>query len=137
MHIATLYLVSILHLLFILFIIGVPIFSNDICLLFLHSIVVPFMMLHWYLNDNMCVLTILEQNIRKKIYGNTHKKDDCFTCKIIEPIYDFNKSDNQNEFEKIIYLITIMLWFGSLYKLYNSYNNGKITHIMDLFYCKY
>jgi hypothetical protein len=126
-----LYFIMFCHFLVVCFIVLVP-FINSNYLLLLHSILVPFIMIHWLLNDNTCVLSVIETNMRKHIYGtNTIDVNDCFTCKLINPIYDFRA--NYNDYSTIIYFITIILWSISLGKLYYKYCTGEIRTIMDLF----
>ena len=97
-------ILTILHIAFILFVILVPL-TNSNYLLFTYSIFIPFMILHWILNDNTCALTYIEQYVRTKITGKPSDKKDCITYKLISPIYDFNK--NYNSFSTFIYIITI------------------------------
>jgi hypothetical protein len=118
-----LYLIKILHILLVLFIIISP-FLNINFILALHFIIVPFIILHWILNDNKCALTLIEKNIRNRIYGDENDNNDCFTCKLIEPIYDF-KSDYET-MSHIIYIITISLWIITSTKLYLKYRCGEI-----------
>ncbi len=121
-------IILVLHVLYILFVILVP-FSNSNYLLFLHVIIVPFMILHWILNDNSCFLTLVEKYLRT---GNGFSKDnkDCFTCKLIEPVYDFEK--NHKNFSDLIYIVTVFLWVFSFTKLYNKYTSGQINNLRDL-----
>jgi len=123
-------IITLIHLLFVLFIIGVP-FINSNYLLFVHVIIVPFIVLHWICNDNTCVLTLVEKKLRKDIYGDKYNKDDCITCKLIEPVYDFRK--NYKQFSRIIYTITFILWSISLGRLLYKYKNNEITTYRDLF----
>lgn len=81
-------------------------------------------------NDNTCVLTLIERKLRKEIYGQTND-DDCITCKLIEPVYDFRK--NYKTFSIIIYTITILLWLISVGKLVYAYKSGEIGGIRDVF----
>ena len=115
--------VSAIHLLTILFMIGVP-FSNSNYFQLLHSIIVPFIILHWYINDDSCILTTIEKEYR----GDNIK---CFTCRLIEPVYNF-VGDN-DRFSKLIYLITILLVLMSMYKLLYKYKSGKIDNFVDIF----
>jgi hypothetical protein len=132
MHVIFLYIISIIHLIFIFFIIGTPFLTNSNALLLLHIIIVPFMLAHWITNNNMCTLTVIEKYIRLQLYGNVNNNlENCFTCRIIEPIYDFNK--NFDKFQKILYIFTLLLWFVSLYKLYLNRINGKLNTFIDLF----
>lgn len=124
-----LYLINIIHLLYLLFIIIVP-FTNSNYLLLLHSIIVPFMVLHWITNNNTCSLTIAEHYIRKELYGGDVDKNECFTSKLIEPIYDFTQ--NYEQFSNYIYIITILLWCLSTGKLVYKYHIGEIKGIVDL-----
>ena len=114
---------------FVLFVVVAP-FTSSTYLLFLHFIFVPFMVLHWALNDNTCILTVIERKLRKEIYGETND-DDCITCKLIEPVYDFRS--NYQTFSTIIYTITILLWLISAGKLFYKYHTGGISSFKDLF----
>ena len=123
-------IISFVHILYILFIVIVP-FTNSNYLLFLHTIIVPFMIFHWILNDNTCFLTLVEKYIRNgfnTVKGRTNN-DDCFTCRIIEPIYDFEK--NNKTMSDLIYIITIFLWVVSFTKLYKKYSSGEIKTMYD------
>lgn len=121
--------ITLIHIIFVLFVVGTPLLNSNY-LLFLHSIFVPFMMIHWMCNDNTCILTIIEKKLRQEINGK-FDKDECITCKIIEPVYDFRK--NYSTFSKIIYTVTIVLWLLGVVKLYCKYQSGSITSFQDLF----
>lgn len=123
-------IITFIHILIILFIVIVP-FTNSNYFLLLHAVVVPFIIIHWILNDNTCVLTVLEKNIRENLYGVIPKQDECFTCQLIEPIYDFKK--NYESMSTAIYIITITLWAVSVYKLYAKWKCGEIKSFSDLF----
>ena len=122
--------ITIVHILFVIAVLVTP-FLNSNYFLMLHAIFVPFIMLHWICNDNTCVLTLVERFLRKKIYGDNAKEDDCVTCKLIEPVYNFR--NNYKTFTTIIYAITISLWCVSAGRLYYKYSTGDITHYTDLF----
>lgn len=119
-------LIVLLHLIFVLFIVITPFIGNNYFLI-LHAIVVPFMMAHWYMNDNNCALTLMEKRIRTAINGSPPDPNDCFTYNLIAPVYDFKK--NNSDFTIFIYLITIALWSVSLYKLYDNWKNGKLQRL--------
>ena len=123
-------LINVLHLIVILFVVGAP-FSNSNYLLILHIIVVPFIILHWILNNNTCCLTVVEKLIRNKTYGTKVDELDCFTYQFIAPIYDFNK--NYKQHSDFIYLLTIGLWTTSVYNLSNKFCSGKINNFQELF----
>jgi hypothetical protein len=122
-------LINIIHLVIIIFILTIP-FSNSNYLMLLHIIVVPFIILHWLLNNNTCCLTVTEKYIREKTLGNNVDSKDCFTYKLIAPIYDFNK--NHENFSMFIYTITICIWLISVYNISSKLCNGEITKIEDL-----
>ena len=58
-------LITVLHLLVIIFIICTP-FTDSNYLLLMHTIIIPFIIMHWYLNNNTCSLTVAEQYLRQK-----------------------------------------------------------------------
>ena len=122
------FLINIIHLLIILFVVATP-FTNSNYLLLIHLVVVPFIMLHWILNNNTCCLTIAEKYIRQKAVGTKIKEEDCFTYQLIAPIYDFNK--NHEAFSTFIYILTISVWLVSVYKLSYKICNGEISNFND------
>lgn len=128
-------LISVIHLIVVIFILVAP-FSNSNYLISLHIIIVPFIVLHWVLNNNTCCLTMAEKYIREKNAGQSGqsgqsvKDDDCFTYKLVAPIYDFNK--NNETFSILIYILTIGLWSVSVYNLINKIKSGEILSINDL-----
>jgi hypothetical protein len=122
-------LVTIIHLLVVFFVVIVPFFGNNY-LLFVHAIIVPFIMLHWLANDDNCFLTMVELHLRSKIDGKPADKNDCITCRIMSPIY--NVTTQHAEYTTSIYMITSLLWMISLGKLYSKYKAGEIKGIMDL-----
>lgn len=124
-------LINIIHLIVIIFVLAAP-FSNSNYLMLLHAIVIPFIILHWLLNNNTCCLTIAEKYIREKNTGTKVKEDDCFTYQLVAPIYDFNK-DHQ-AFSTFIYLLTISLWLISVYNISYKICTKEISSITDL--CK-
>lgn len=121
-------LIVVIHILFILFIIITP-FTNITVLLFEHAIIVPFIMLHWVTNNNMCALTMAEKYVRTQVYGECDAYN-CFTCRLIEPVYDIT-NDKDDIFNIILYTVTIVLWLITMYKLYYLYQRGEITEIIN------
>jgi len=124
-----LYMIVVLHFIFVLFVVLTPFIGNNYFLL-LHAIIVPFVMLHWYTNDNNCALTMMEKKLRKNIYGEEPDPNDCFTYNLIAPVYDFKK--NNNDMSTIIYIVMIALWGYTLLRLYNNYMDGKLASLRDL-----
>jgi hypothetical protein len=121
-------LITVLHLIIVLFIIITP-FTNSNYLLLLYVITVPFIILHWVMNNNTCSLTVAEKFIRQKTYGVLLNDDECFTYNLIAPIYDFNK--NYETFSNFIYLSTFTLLSIASYKLFYKIYNGEIKNIAD------
>ena len=122
-------IVSLLHILFVIFVIVAP-FSGSNYFLMLHSVFIPFIIIHWICNDNTCVLTIIERYLKRRVYGKIDE-DECITCKLIEPVYDFRK--NYSQFSTIIYTVTILLWLVTMSSLTYKYKSGQITSYVDLF----
>lgn len=125
-----LYLIITIHIMLILFVVIVPFFGSNYLLL-IHSIIVPFIILHWIVNDNTCVLSIMEMKIREKLGNRDVDRNECFTCNLIDPIY--NLRANYDDYSKLIYLITISLWIVSAGKLYSRYCSGQIKSFEDFF----
>lgn len=118
-----------LHTLFIIFVVTTP-FLNINYFLMLHTIFIPFMVGHWLTNNNTCVLTVVEKGLRKQL-DDKFDEDECFTCKLIEPVYDFKK--NYEQFSTFIYILTFTLWLISSYKLYSKCKTGQINSWKDMF----
>lgn len=123
--------ILVIHIILILLIILLP-FCDTPYFLMLHSVFVPFLILHWVTNNNTCVLTTTEKYLRNK--KSKDDEDDCLTCKLINPIFDFKK--NHIDSSNFIYFITISLWFVSSFKLLHKYKSGKIKSSKDLFKTK-
>lgn len=103
------YLVKLAHLLLLLFVISVPLCSNSVYFLILHSLFIPLMCLHWYLNNDVCALTEME-----KFLTNKKNNKDTFIGSILGPVYE-PKSDD-------VLKITLVLWMITLYKLNSHFN---------------
>ena len=128
-----LYIIAFIHLLFMIFVIGVPLLSSSNPVLLLHLIIVPFLLAHWYTNENTCALTVIEKHVRSNIL-NQHNDDifeNCFTCRLIEPVYDLHK--NVGLFSELMHIVVIFLWIITIMKLLKNYNDNKITCFKDLF----
>ena len=123
-------LVALMHVLFILFIVITP-FTDSNYLLLLHAVLIPFMIIHWIMNDNTCVLTMIERSLKKSLYKDNYSEENCFTCRLIEPVYNF--VDDNKKFSTIIYIFVIVLWMISTGKLLNKYRTGEIDNWKQLF----
>ena len=125
------YLFKLIHIIFTLFILVTP-FSNSNYFLLLHMVFVPFLMIHWIFNDNTCAITTAERLIKKRILKDKYIDDeDCFTCQIIEPVFDLRK--NYEQYATFLYFMSTSLWLLSAYKLYKKRKEGTIKSWHDLF----
>ena len=123
-------LINLIHLLVILFVIIVP-FTNYTFLLMIHAVIVPFIMLHWVLNNDTCAITEAERFVRIQLNGGNPVKDtECFTHNLVGPIYNFI-SENP-DYSKITWGITISLWLITMFKLNLSYQKGNIQKLFNL-----
>lgn len=122
--------VMLIHVLFVLFVVITP-FTNSNYLLLLHSIIIPFIILHWITNNDTCALTTAERYLRQNISKEAYDDSQCFTCRLIEPVYNF--VDDNKTFSKIIYIVTISLWLISVGKLAYKYKTGSINSLTSLF----
>lgn len=125
-----LYLIIALHILLVLFLILIP-FTNIIPLVFLHAVIIPFILLHWVINDNTCALTLLEFKIRETINGGPVDRSQCFMARLMDPIYDFKKNNHNRRY--FLYITMLLLWGISCYKLIKFFREGKINNFEDLF----
>ena len=83
------------------------------------------------MNENTCALTLLENNIIYHVTGEHPQKGDSFIGRIIEPIYDFKK-DNEN-FSVSLYVCMTGLWLVSVGRLIYKYHIDEIKSWSDLF----
>jgi hypothetical protein len=100
--------VKIIHTLFIVFVLLAP-FSNIEILLTYHFIIVPFLWVHWYTNNDVCALTLIESKLR-----GIENTSDTFIGSIINPIYKIQNKD--------FYWITAILFLITTYNLHYTFN---------------
>ena len=104
--------------------------SKSNYVLFMHSIIMPFLLLHWIVGDNTCILTTIETEIQYRTSGKIDERN-CFTCNLINPVYDIGK--NPTIFYKLTHVIVIIVWMISVKKLYDKVQNGEIKNWRDLY----
>lgn len=102
-------MISIFHIIIILFVLIAP-FTNIVAILILHATFCLSLLVHWYSNNNICSLSVMEAKLRGLDYT------DSFSHKFIGPIYDISKTTWSN----ICYIITITLMIVSIYYIYKS-----------------
>ena len=117
-----------LHIIFIILAIVIP-FTNSNYFLMIYSITVPFIFVHWICQDNTCMITVVEKYLRKQYLGETD--EDCISCKLIEPVYDFPKI--WSNYRTLIYVVTCGLLTVAISKLGLKYYRGDITKFSNLF----
>ena len=99
--------VQMIHLGFIGWMVYAP-FSGIDEFVLMHAIVCPFLMLHWIMDADGCVLTLMEKQLR----GLEHDGES-FIHKIVAPIYVIEDATLKH----IVFAATIALWAVSLSKL--------------------
>jgi len=107
-------IINCVHLMVILFVVIVP-FTNSKLLLLLHSIIVPFIMFHWIINNDTCAITVMEKFMREQINGCIVSENECFSHKIIGPVYNF--MNEHVDYSQWTWVMTITLWLITMYKL--------------------
>lgn len=122
--------ITILHILFMVFVFGVP-FTDSNYFLLLYAIFVPFVVIHWLCNDRTCVLCIGEQMFRSKVLGDDDPEN-CISCHLIHPVYEFKEKYKKHG--DMIYGIVIFLWITTLVNLGMRYKKGNIDGFCSMFH---
>ena len=97
--------------LFIVLFMTFGVFCNDKSIIGVHTIMALNLLVHWFLNDNTCALTIIENKLTET------NKEESFIHKIVSPIYDIGDTN------KIVTIITLFLYGFSSYKYGGLMNN--------------
>ena len=85
--------------------------SGDPMVVLLHFTSCFTLLLHWYMNNDICSLSMMESAIR----GINYKKG--FVARFISPIYNISNT----QAEKLCWFITVIGLCVSGYKLYKFY----------------
>jgi hypothetical protein len=111
-HKSLTYLIILIHTLLVLFIVLTP-FIGDNKLCIIHCMIVPSILLHWLLNNNTCILVLIELYLKKgtMFVQNKKNREDCFTCQILDPVFEVNN--------KMMYLGMILLFSISSFRVYS------------------
>jgi hypothetical protein len=100
-------IIKILHIMLVLFILLGP-FVNDVHVILLYMMIVPFIQLHWVTNNDTCALTIAECKLRNI------KPENSFFHGLVSPVYKFNE-----KYESImIWILTFVLWLIAVYRFF-------------------
>lgn len=109
-------LIWIFHLGVVIFVLFGPFIDNPLYLL-LHITLCVSLLTHWYSNNNICSLSILEAKLRGVNYTQS------FTHSLISPIYDVSKT----QWSSITFFATFVLLCISLYNFYNHRSVREAT----------
>jgi hypothetical protein len=106
-------IIAVFHLLFIIFITTTPFVTDNPFILLYYCFMLLFVMFHWYLNDDTCVLTLIEAKLRGQ------KKGDTFMGKLLKPIYNVSSDEIKylSYFLLIFAFLRIRLWEKERYEL--------------------
>ena len=83
-----------------------------------YSLIIPFLFLHWSLNDDTCALTVMEQ------YASGNEKYETFTGKLMKGIYTMP----DNDYGKVSKMLFFSLWMITQYRL------GHLDFVFLAFY---
>lgn len=111
------HIIFFVHLMLYLAAILTPFFGSPI-LLKMFSIIVPFLFLHWSLNDDTCALTVMEQSM------TGYEKYETFTGQLMKGIYIMP----DNDYGKLSKMLFFALWMITQYRL------GHLDFVFSAFY---
>ncbi len=114
-------LVWLLHMLFLVWVVVVP-FTNNEPMLVLHLIVMPFLWFHWWLNDDTCALTLMEQHLRGV------SSEQSFFHALVSPVYKIQDGDVR----ALSWVFSVVLWLVTLSKVMN-----RPAMIREVFFGQY
>ena len=97
---------TLIHLMFIVYVLTVPLVSKCHQTLFLHIWILFLLLLHWITNNDVCVLTEIEQFF----YPNKERQE-LFTNRLIGSVYKINN----NELREIVLIIMLFTIYKYLY----------------------
>lgn len=101
------YLIRIIHIVLVIMVVVTPILIKDSMLLVLHILVVCTILLHWKLNNNICILTLMEGWIR----GIPYEKG--FLHQLIGPVFDHLPNTS-------MHILSILLIMISMHRIYTN-----------------
>lgn len=80
-------------------------FTNNEEFLELYSLVIPFLFLHWAMNDDTCALTQLE------MYATGKEKTQTFFGRLVGPVYNMSDGDADRAVKSIFFFLWLMVQF--------------------------
>ena len=105
----TAYIIRLIHIIFVIFVLFGILF-NDPLLLLLYLATLISLQLHWYTNNDVCFLTLLE----RILLGKTNEES--FMHQIVSPIYKIPDKSLAYLSKVIVYVLII----GTLFKMYKK-----------------
>ena len=110
MNSIAIFIIRLIHIIIILLSLLVPFYGNTM-LRTMYFISIPFLLVHWITNNDVCVLSIMETIVR----GLDDKKD-CFMCNVLEPVFKINHLS----MSYLMYFTAITLWTYNCYVLWHD-----------------
>lgn len=110
--------IRIIHILFIAWMIYAPFSGIDTFIVF-HAIISPFLMLHWIVHHDGCILTVLEKYAR----GLEHDTES-FIHSIVAPVYVIDDA----VLKRVVFACTLVLWGVSLSQIDREMIRRVLTH---------
>jgi hypothetical protein len=117
-------------------------FTNNQYFLSMHALFIPFVMIHWATNQNICALTEIEKFFTEKEGDDTFfgqlftpiYSNESFIGNILKPIYEIKSKDDEKFF---VWTGLLLLWLITIYKLQIndfSYIKNEFIYIKSQFY---
>lgn len=104
--------VWLLHVLFVLWVVITPFTSSHQALL-MHLILLPFIFVHWILNDDTCALTLAEMKLRGL---DPDQCSESFFFNLVSPIYKIRDESVRS----LAWALAVGLWLVTAYRVYNN-----------------
>ena len=126
-------IIQFIHIIVRIFLVATPFLGNDYYLS-LHLFIVPFVLLHWVMNQTVCVLTLLEnwlfpnENFFDKIFTPIYKNES-FVGAILRPIYTVRDKDEEKRLVWAGMITLFIITFTRLYLTNFSYIRFRLTHL--------
>lgn len=98
-----------IHLAIVAAVVAVPFLGNTQWLA-LHAVFVPFLWLHWALNNDTCALTLLERTIRGV------PESDSFVHRIVSPLFKLGGVSDR-ETRRAVWWASLALWLVTMARL--------------------
>lgn len=102
LRISAAWLVTALHIGLVIFAVWAP-FSGNRTALVAHALLLPFLWVHWLLNDDTCALTILERKLRGV------EASESFVHALVSPVYKIRDADAR----AVAWVASVLLWLVS------------------------